>query len=154
MGGSPRRYPVLAAGAALAILLAGFQAPAQERGFFKEWFTEDGTKLREIEKPRAAREKKSTVTVSDCLKKLEKTPGWCALDGARIRDVFPTGQPRAVRGRTGPAAVVAIERRYYQSLYLDFFAPFFLIGLLYDYLAYLSGIPNLASQLLVIARKK
>ena len=50
--------------------------------------------------------------------------------------------------------VVAIERRYYQSLYLDFFAPFFLIGLLYDYLAYLSGIPNLASQLLVIARKK
>lgn len=50
--------------------------------------------------------------------------------------------------------IEVIERRYYQSLYLDFFLPFYLVGLLYDYLAYLSGIKNLASQLLVVARKR
>lgn len=49
--------------------------------------------------------------------------------------------------------VESIHLRYYQSLYFKFFAPFYLISLLYDLLVYWSGFKNLGSQLLVVATK-
>jgi SAM-dependent methyltransferase len=50
--------------------------------------------------------------------------------------------------------VVELELRYYQSLYCDFFVPLYLVSLGYDYLMYLLGVRNLASQILLVARKK
>lgn len=50
--------------------------------------------------------------------------------------------------------VVELELRYYQSLYCDFFAPLYLVSLAYDYTMYRLGIRNMASQILLVARKK
>lgn len=50
--------------------------------------------------------------------------------------------------------VVEIRRRYYQSIYFNFFVPFYLISLLYDMTARTLGARNLASQLLIVARRR
>jgi SAM-dependent methyltransferase len=46
-----------------------------------------------------------------------------------------------------------IELRYYEAIYYKFFVPFYLIMVLYDYLAYLIGSPRLACQVLMVADK-
>lgn len=49
--------------------------------------------------------------------------------------------------------VVEIRRRYYQSIYFNFFVPFYLLSLLYDMVVAGLGVKNLASQLLIVARR-
>jgi len=50
--------------------------------------------------------------------------------------------------------IVEIRRRYYQSIYYNFFVPLYLVFVLYDLAVYALGIRDLAAQLLIIARKK
>lgn len=46
-----------------------------------------------------------------------------------------------------------INVRYYQSMYYDFFVPFFIASLAYDLLLYFIGIKNLSAQIFFVARK-
>lgn len=48
---------------------------------------------------------------------------------------------------------VKIQRRYYQSIYFSFFVPLYVASLFYDFLLYKTQPKNLASQLLIIAKK-
>lgn len=58
----------------------------------------------------AAGKASSTAKVSlrDCVSKLDvQGGGWCEMSGAKIDDVFPGNLAEQVRGRTGPASVIA-----------------------------------------------
>jgi SAM-dependent methyltransferase len=50
--------------------------------------------------------------------------------------------------------IKAVEYRYYQSIYYKFFVPFYLLSLSYDLLAYSIGLPVLACQILLTAKKR
>ena len=49
--------------------------------------------------------------------------------------------------------LIHCELRYYQAIYCNFLAPLYLVMLLYDAVAYLSGIRDLSCQMLILARK-
>lgn len=50
--------------------------------------------------------------------------------------------------------VIEVRVRYFQSMYYDFFVPFFVISLAYDLLLYFLGARNLAAQLFFVAQKR
>lgn len=86
--------------------LAG-PALAQDKGFFKEWFSEDGKKLRAPGKPKDVRSKTAKVNFDTCLARLNKSDGgWCKLAGASISDVYPKNLTKAQFRVSGPDAIV------------------------------------------------
>lgn len=48
---------------------------------------------------------------------------------------------------------VNVQRRYYQSFYFSFFVPLYLVSLFYDFILFKIQPKNLASQLLIVAKK-
>jgi SAM-dependent methyltransferase len=50
--------------------------------------------------------------------------------------------------------IISMEPIFYQSVYFDFFLPFFLISVLYETVVASLGLKNLCAYLLVVARKR